>query len=282
MAVDAHADGRGEVLAALDGAGVARNRHVLGRHAERLTELVFADDVDRHRRPTTASAMPMSDEPRSRAASRSTVRNLPCPGSWSRCVPRSGSSGPARRDWCWPTCWPSWHRLRRAGESIARVRRAARASRRAGARHRRAARFDRRRRASRSIPSASAWRNASSRFGPWMPCVPARPRMWQDPHFSAKAFLPATRSASSSLRPQPAASGGQRRARRALLRSVSPDPRRALYANGTTEVQVVADRPARRRSRRSPRPPTRSVRGRSRRAPRGWVRGRPRAPAARR
>ena len=56
--------------------------------------------------------------------------------------------------------------------------------------------------------------------------------------------------------------------RRALRRSVSSDPRRALYANRPTDVQVVAARPPRRRSRRSPRPPRRSAPGRSRRAPR--------------
>src|SRR3954452_2256843 len=57
--------------------------------------------------------------------------------------------------------------------------------------------------ASRPKPSCSGWRNASSRFGPVVPLVPARESTWQEPQFLTNICLPATRSGSFSVPAQP-------------------------------------------------------------------------------
>ena len=44
-------------------------------------------------------------------------------------------------------------------------------------------------------PSARATANASSRFGPTTPFVPARASVWHDPHLATNCCLPLTRSA---------------------------------------------------------------------------------------
>src|SRR2546421_8975194 len=46
-------------------------------------------------------------------------------------------------------------------------------------------------------------RNASSRFGPTVPFVPAWERAWQDPHFCTNSCLPLTRFGESCLSVQP-------------------------------------------------------------------------------
>ena len=55
---------------------------------------------------------------------------------------------------------------------------------------------------SRSMPSARAVWKALSRLGPCVPAVPARARVWQEPHFSTNSALPFSRS--GSLRPHAA------------------------------------------------------------------------------
>ena len=61
----------------------------------------------------------------------------------------------------------------------------------------------------RSRPRAARW-NASSRFGPVVPLVPARLSMWQEPHFATNSCLPATRSGCRRRSPA-AGSATQRR-----------------------------------------------------------------------
>ena len=50
------------------------------------------------------------------------------------------------------------------------------------------------------MPSRSAAWKAVSRFGPVVPCVPARASVWQEPHFSTNFALPVSRF--GSLWPQ--------------------------------------------------------------------------------
>src|SRR5664279_434042 len=59
---------------------------------------------------------------------------------------------------------------------------------------------------SRSSPSARLARKASSRFGPTIPLVLARARVWQEPHLATNACLPRIRLAlSAPLTEQPVA-----------------------------------------------------------------------------
>src|SRR5271166_6607503 len=50
----------------------------------------------------------------------------------------------------------------------------------------------------RPSPSAMLARKVSSRLGPTLPLVPARERVWQEPHLATNACLPATRLTSSA------------------------------------------------------------------------------------
>src|SRR4051794_9689539 len=47
------------------------------------------------------------------------------------------------------------------------------------------------------MPSLRAAWNALSRFGPVVPCVPARASVWQEPHFSTNLAFPVSRLGSS-------------------------------------------------------------------------------------
>ena len=77
-------------------------------------------------------------------------------------------------------------------------------------------------------PSWRARANAWSRFGPVTPFVPARLRMWQEPHFSTNSCLPLiTLSPRSVSPPQPVDS-----AMTPITQAPSADPRSVLLTIG--------------------------------------------------
>src|SRR5689334_633754 len=89
-------------------------------------------------------------------------------------------------------------------------------------------------------PRLRAFSKAASRFGPWVPLVPARCRVWQLPQVALpmKSFLPFTRS--GSLRPQPASATAARAttaaAHRDVLWRVRPKARRRLSARAARRL----------------------------------------------
>src|SRR3954468_13728498 len=89
-------------------------------------------------------------------------------------------------------------------------------------------------------PFLRAFAKAASRFGPWLPLVPACCRVWQLPQVALpmKSFLPFTRS--GWVRPQPASATAARAttaaAHRDVLWRLRPKARRRLSARAARRL----------------------------------------------
>src|SRR3954462_12855148 len=108
------------------------------------------------------------------------------------------------------------------------------------------------------IPSARGVRNASSRFGPWVPLVLARASVWQEPHWLTKAVLPLARSA--SLRPH-AESTSALAASAAVARTVLRNRCKAAGRLAATGAEARQGGPRQRRGHRRETPPRGSAHG---------------------
>src|SRR3954454_24496473 len=101
------------------------------------------------------------------------------------------------------------------------------------------------------MPSFSAWRKASSRFGPTMPFVPARASVWQEPHFATNSCLPLTvlSSERTASWPQPAAAAitaapsATTAVRNDTTLLIAAAPYRSVRSGGNREVVQPTGRP---------------------------------------